>query len=193
MASPATHYIFLKRGASGYRARKPACLIVDSTWRPELPWRLALAATVAAVMCACVLRARPAPPVAQCGGSQAANCAVLPVEVENDRWMIPVTLNGVATRAVISTGSSMVTLGIDQARYFGLNPNDLIFTSTVSTPAGDMAGATTRMNLSAAGYSVEDVPVAVVNARLDHPIVGLSFLTKISPEVKNGIVFLRDK
>lgn len=87
----------------------------------------------------------------------------------------------------------MVTLGIDQARYFGLNPNDLIFTSTVSTPAGDMAGATTRMNLSAAGYSVEDVPVAVVNARLDHPIVGLSFLTKISPEVKNGIVFLRDK
>jgi predicted aspartyl protease len=120
---------------------------------------------------------------------------VLRFSGEGDRalWTLPVRLNGNAAEAVVSTGAApAVTLALGQARQFGVESRGLLFTSVASTPLGDAPAAFTFMTVAVPGGSPkENVPVAIVDADIGHPIVGVPFLKLFLPEGPSNELAIR--
>lgn len=84
-------------------------------------------------------------------------------------------------RMLVDTGASLVTLSRKDARLLGIYVTDDEFTQTLSTAAGPvMASPVTLKSLSVAGIRLTRVEAMVVDRDLPAPLLGMSFLGRLS-------------
>jgi aspartyl protease family protein len=91
-------------------------------------------------------------------------------------------INGKPVDSLIDTGATFVTMSESTARNLGYGGNDLSFRYEVVTANGKVKAA--RINLKSIDIgtvSVRNVDAMVIRGRtLDFPLIGMSFLKKLS-------------
>jgi aspartyl protease family protein len=91
-------------------------------------------------------------------------------------------VNGVRLQLVVDTGASMVLLPFEEVHALGIDPDLLAFTMPVRTANGASTVAPVRLSSIKIGpIAVFDVEAAVARpGRLDMPLLGMSFLDRLS-------------
>lgn len=88
-------------------------------------------------------------------------------------------VNSMPVRFMVDTGATQVVLTERDARSIGINPDDLPRRARVSTAAGEtQAGVVTLGRISVEGAEARDVQAIVMDDRLDHSLLGMSFLNR---------------
>jgi len=92
-----------------------------------------------------------------------------------------VQVNGRAVRMMVDTGSSAVVLTLAEAARLDLTPAPGAFTQTLQTAAGPVRAARVRLDrVEVAGARLPAVDALVVERGLPHPLLGMSFLGRLS-------------
>lgn len=96
-------------------------------------------------------------------------------------------------RFLVDTGASIVALTETDARRLGLDPRDLDYVARVRTASGAAPAApVTLRRVSVAGVALDDVEAVVMREGLDHSLLGMSFLGRLSRvEATPGGLILR--
>jgi aspartyl protease family protein len=96
--------------------------------------------------------------------------------------------NGKPLQAMIDTGATFVTMNEADARSLGYGGNDLSFKYEVLTANGKVKAARVLLKSIEIGtVSVRDVDALVVRGKqLSFPLVGMSFMTKLSSYSAQG-------
>ncbi len=82
---------------------------------------------------------------------------------------------------MVDTGASVVALGRDDARKLGLNPADREFTQVINTANGVTKGAPVTLGSLAIGpIDIRNVEAVIVDAQMPGPLLGMSFLNRLS-------------
>lgn len=172
------------------RLRAPKYFVIHSRRRSWLPAGiLATAATALALL----LGPTDYLPSLIGSAEEARGRLVLSSHIENGRIIVPITLNGVSTDAIIDTGASVLGIGRKQARQFGIDPAKQPFLTTVSTANGDVRGAEIKLDVTVGDFAVKDVPAVILDSDLNLPLIGMSFLQKLkSMELHDELVRLFD-
>lgn len=91
-------------------------------------------------------------------------------------------INGKPVDSMIDTGATFVTLSESTARSLGYGGNELNFRYEVSTANGKVKAAKISLKSIEIGtVSVRNVDAMVIRGRaLDFPLIGMSFLKKLS-------------
>ncbi len=90
-------------------------------------------------------------------------------------------IDGRAVRVMIDTGATVVALTRDDAVRLGLHLNRGDFTRTVMTASGPVAAAAVELGaVAVAGARVEKVDALVVQDGLEHSLLGMSYLGRLS-------------
>lgn len=91
------------------------------------------------------------------------------------------SVDGRSMRMLVDTGASLVTLSRKDAKTLGVYVGDHEFTHTLSTAAGPVkASPVTLDNLSVAGVRLNRVEAMVVDQELPAPLLGMSYLGRLS-------------
>jgi aspartyl protease family protein len=91
------------------------------------------------------------------------------------------TINGRAVRVLVDTGASVVALTRDDALRLGFMLQAEDFDRTVRTANGEgRAAAVELAHVAVAGARVERVQALVVERGLDHSLLGMSYLGRLS-------------
>jgi aspartyl protease family protein len=89
----------------------------------------------------------------------------------NGRWM----------RCLIDTGATVVALNVEDARRLGLDPATLKYDAQVNTANGMTRAAQVELDhVSVAGARVDHVSALVVQSGLAQPLLGMSYLGRLS-------------
>lgn len=90
-------------------------------------------------------------------------------------------IEGKSMRMLVDTGASLVTLSRRDARKLGVMPHDSDFSQTIATAAGPVKAAPVKLrDVSIAGVHMKDVDAVVVDRDLPAPLLGMSFLGRLS-------------
>ncbi|WP_292052018.1 MULTISPECIES: retropepsin-like aspartic protease family protein [unclassified Brevundimonas] len=117
------------------------------------------------------LTANPASPMAQPAVLRAAD----------GHYWAEAAVEGRKMRMLVDTGASLVTLGRKDARTLGVTPHDSEFSQTLMTAAGPVRAAPVILShVSIAGVRLNDVEAVVVDRELPAPLLGMSFLGRLS-------------
>ncbi len=82
---------------------------------------------------------------------------------------------------MVDTGASVVALGRDDARKLGISPADRDFTQIINTANGTTRGAPVTLDSLAIGpIDIRNVDAVVVDAQMPGPLLGMSFLNRLS-------------
>ncbi len=102
-------------------------------------------------------------------------------------------INNVPVRFLVDTGASAVVLTGADAQKLGINPAHLTRRTEVQTAAGRVQAGTTYLQLiSIEGVRVAGVEAMVIEQGLEHSLLGMSFLSKLSRwEVTQDAIVLR--
>lgn len=91
------------------------------------------------------------------------------------------SIDGRDVRMLVDTGASLVTLSRSDARDLGIFVSDDEFTHQLATAGGVLkASPVTLRNLSVAGVRLEKVEAMVVDRELPAPLLGMSYLGRLS-------------
>ena len=91
------------------------------------------------------------------------------------------SVDGRTMRMLVDTGASLVTLDRDDARRLGVYVGDDEFTHTLNTAAGPVkASPVTLRTLTVAGVRLNHVEAMVVDHKLPAPLLGMSYLGRLS-------------
>lgn len=108
-----------------------------------------------------------------------ANPAVL--RAADGHYWADASIEGRPMRMLVDTGASLVTLSRADARKLGVYVTDADFTHTLSTAAGPVkASPLTLTSLSVAGVHLKEVEAMVVDRDLPAPLLGMSFLGRLT-------------
>lgn len=106
-----------------------------------------------------------------------------------------VTINGVATKALIDTGASLVLLNYETATAAGIETDTLAYDTPVRTASGLLDIATVTLSEVRVGTRIiaTEVEAAVTPKGLDHSnLLGSSFLSQLDEAtIANGQVILK--
>lgn len=96
-------------------------------------------------------------------------------------YRVETRINGVRKRMLIDTGASMVLLPYEVVERLGLDPEDLNFTTPVTTANGKSTVAPVMLDSIRIGsIEVFDVPAAIAHpGKLKMGLLGMSFLDKL--------------
>lgn len=90
-------------------------------------------------------------------------------------------VNGRQVRFLVDTGASAVALTLNDARRLGIQTDQLDYSQTVLTAAGQTRAAAVQLGaVSIAGARVEDVDALVIAEGLDTSLLGMSYLGRLS-------------
>jgi len=90
-------------------------------------------------------------------------------------------IDGRAVRVLVDTGASVVALTRADAQRLGLRLTEADFTRTVQTASGPArAAAVTLLSVAVAGARIDDVQALVIEEGLEHSLLGMSYLGRLS-------------
>ncbi len=90
-------------------------------------------------------------------------------------------IDGRAVRVLVDTGASVVALTRADAQRLGLRLTAADFTRTVQTASGPVrAAAVTLLSVAVAGARIDDVQALVIEEGLEHSLLGMSYLGRLS-------------
>jgi len=98
--------------------------------------------------------------------------------------------NGIDFRFIVDTGATSIVFSRADARRLGFDPDALHFDRTASTANGRVHYAPIRLRQVAIGpIVVRDVPAEINAGSMQHPLLGMEFLKRMSTfEISNGIL-----
>ena len=127
----------------------------------------------ASALVATALRDAPAPAAS---GSPAAIA-----KGRDGHYWAEAEVNGRQIRFLVDTGASAVALTLNDARRLGIQTDQLDYSQTVLTAAGQTRAAAVQLGaVSIAGARVEDVDALVIAEGLDTSLLGMSYLGRLS-------------
>lgn len=104
--------------------------------------------------------------------------ATIRKEADGHFWTVAY-VNSMPVRFMVDTGATQVVLTERDARSIGIDPDDLPRRARVSTAAGEtQAGVVTLGRVSIDGVEARDIQAIVMDDRLDHSLLGMSFLNR---------------
>ncbi len=103
-------------------------------------------------------------------------------KANNGHFEIDGAINGASISFLVDTGASSVMLSADDAAAVGFRPEDLTFTSPISTANGSSMAAPVRLNeIVIGGITRRDIRALVAEqGKLDSSLLGMSFLSSLS-------------
>lgn len=109
-------------------------------------------------------------------------------KADDGHFYLDLEVNGVATRMMVDTGASSITLDYESARRARINIDDLRYTAEISTANGRAFSAPITLNsVALGGRGFESVPAFVAGKdALEHPLLGMNFLKRFSRVAVEG-------
>jgi aspartyl protease family protein len=90
-------------------------------------------------------------------------------------------VSGHEVRFLVDTGASAVALTPSDAERLGIDPGSLNYAYTVSTASGHAPAARIQLaNVTVAGAEVDNVEAFVIQNGLEHSLLGMSYLGRLS-------------
>ena len=110
----------------------------------------------------------------------------------NGPFVIRGAVNGEPIVFIVDTGASDVVLPAEEARRIGIDPDKLDYTLPFRTASGMTYGARIRLEEMRLGpITMRGVRAAVIREGLDHALLGMSFLGRLSSyQVSNDVLTL---
>lgn len=103
------------------------------------------------------------------------------LRADDGHYWAEAMIEGRQTRMLVDTGASLVTLGRKDARQLGVMPYDSEFTHTITTASGSVRAAPVVLKtVSVAGVRLNEVEAVIVDHDLPAPLLGMSFLGRLS-------------
>ena len=136
-------------------------------------------------------RVPPATPQLQASRAEPAEM-VLDAD-SSGHYFVDAEVNGETIRFLVDTGASMVALSRDDAALIGLRPGSADFSRRARTANGIARVAPVTIDQIEVGdISVNNVPGAVIDLPMEHSLLGMSFLSRLSGyEVSGRQLILR--
>lgn len=157
-----------------------------------------IAAGMAAATLQATVKNRPAPATAspaqtaammrQQPGPQAVSLSAN----ASGHFVADARINGIFIKGIVDTGATTVALPVETARQIGIEPRAADYTIQISTANGITHGAPVRLNeVRISGIVVRDVEAVVVEEGLSVTLIGMSFIRRISSELRGNTLTLR--
>jgi len=91
------------------------------------------------------------------------------------------SVGGHQVRFLVDTGASAVALTPEDAQRLGIDPNALTYAYTVTTASGHAPAARVQLaSVAVAGAEVDNVDAYVIQNGLEHSLLGMSYLGRLS-------------
>jgi aspartyl protease family protein len=102
-------------------------------------------------------------------------------------------VNGAEVEFMVDTGASDVVITKDIAKKIGIDMDDLSYDKIYSTANGTVQAAPIIIEqIKIGGIKVENIRASVSSGGLDTPLLGMSFLDRLTGyEVRSGVLSLR--
>lgn len=121
---------------------------------------------------AVLIETPPSPPVQ-------SNAAVR--KAADGHFWAEAQVDGRHVRFLVDTGASTVALTTADARRLGFEVGDLAFDQPVTTASGQTMGAAVTLDyVSVAGARIDDVEALVLQEGLEHSLLGMTYLGRLS-------------
>ena len=110
----------------------------------------------------------------------------------NGHFQTPVSIDGRSADFMVDTGASMIALRERDAGKLGIFPVPADYTALVSTANGNVKAARVQLKkVDVGGVTVRDVAALVLpDEALGQNLLGMSFLSKLNGQQKNGTLIL---
>jgi aspartyl protease family protein len=110
----------------------------------------------------------------------------------NGHFHTEATIDGRRVDMLVDTGASLIALRQRDAMRMGINPPSSAYTASVSTANGVVKAARVELGrVDVGGVSVRDVAAVILpDEALGQNLLGMSFLSKLRWEQKNGRLVL---
>jgi len=103
------------------------------------------------------------------------------VKSADGHYWAEANIDGKAVRVLVDTGASVVALTRADALRLGVDPEPEAFTGKVQTASGVVRAAPVQLKtISVAGARVDRVEALVVEQGLEHSLLGMSYLGRLS-------------
>lgn len=103
------------------------------------------------------------------------------LRAEDGHYWAEAAIEGHQMRMLVDTGASLVTLSRKDARLLGVMPHDSEFSQTLTTAAGPVKAAPVVLrHIAIAGVQMRNVDAVVIDRDLPAPLLGMSFLGRLS-------------
>jgi len=110
----------------------------------------------------------------------------------NGHFQTEVTIDGCRVDVMVDTGASLIALRQRDAMRMGINPPTRDYTANVTTANGVVKAARVELGrVDIGGVTVRDVAAVILpDEALSQNLLGMSFLSKLRWEQKNGRLIL---
>ncbi|HXQ12778.1 MAG TPA: TIGR02281 family clan AA aspartic protease [Caulobacteraceae bacterium] len=106
--------------------------------------------------------------------------AEVPKSPDGHYWA-EASVSGHEVRFLVDTGASAVALTPEDAQRLGIDPNSLTYGYTVTTASGHAPAARVQLaSIAVAGAEVDNVDAYVIQNGLEHSLLGMSYLGRLS-------------
>jgi aspartyl protease family protein len=106
-------------------------------------------------------------------------------------FYVEAKVEGTPILFMVDTGATMVVLSPADARRIGFDLDNLTFSSMAETANGLVRGApVTLRNIELEGFRLTDVAAEVNKAEMSQSLLGMSFLSRIGFDARNGKLIL---
>jgi aspartyl protease family protein len=113
-------------------------------------------------------------------GPASGQAAEVPKAPDGHYWA-EASVSGHEVRFLVDTGASAVALTPADAERLGIDPSSLNYTVDVATASGRThAAKVTLASVAVAGAAVNDVDALVVQNGLEHSLLGMTYLGRLS-------------
>ena len=103
------------------------------------------------------------------------------LKAKDGHYWADVEVDGRRLHCLVDTGATVVALRPQDAARLGLDPSTLRYDARVDTANGRIHAATVELDhVSVAGAEVDHVPAMVVQTGLAAPLLGMSYLGRLS-------------
>ena len=110
----------------------------------------------------------------------APGTAALPRLADGHYWA-DARVNGVAVRFMIDTGATTVALPAELARQLGVIGSSVLYDQKVNTANGSVNAASVYLDtVDVGGVQIHHVEALIVERGLDIPLLGMSYLNRLS-------------
>jgi aspartyl protease family protein len=120
-------------------------------------------------------------------GSQAAAIA----NSADGHFWAEASVSGHEVRFLVDTGASAVALTPEDAERLGIDPKALSYAYTVTTASGHARAAKVELtSVAVAGAEVDNVDAYVIENGLEHSLLGMTYLGRLSQfeATKNALI-----
>lgn len=137
-------------------------------------------------------KAAPAPARSAASSQAAQPQAVSLAADERGHFITDVKINGLFVKGLVDTGATSVAIPADVARTLGITPSSSDRQVRISTANGETNARMVRLSeVRISTIVVRDVEAVIVEKGLPITLVGMSFIRRLSSEMRGNTLVLR--